>query len=239
MTDESHPLGRLLDNPDSSQPPRRHSYSGRYATLTPLDVTTDAADLFAISHGDARRERLWTYLLTGPFANVSAMTPWLQSCQTSIDPLFFTVRDITSQQPLGMVSFMNIVPTMRRLELGNIWYTPDAQRTKINTETIYLMLCETFDHLGYRRAEWKCDSLNAPSWAAAQRLGFSFEGIFRQHMIVRGRNRDTAWFGMTDAQWPQVKANMERWLYGSEAVSLAALNAPLVQPTVVEKRSDA
>jgi RimJ/RimL family protein N-acetyltransferase len=114
---------------------------------------------------------------------------------------------------------------MRRLELGHIWYGLQAQRTKINTETIYLMLCRTFDELDYRRAEWKCDALNAHSRAAALRLGFRFEGTFRQHLIYKGRNRDTAWFAMMDHEWPRIKANMERWLAAEEpGLSLAALN---------------
>jgi RimJ/RimL family protein N-acetyltransferase len=124
-----------------------------------------------------------------------------------------------------LVSFLNIVPDMRRLELGHIWYGLAAQRTKINTETIYLMLRETFDGLNYRRAEWKCDALNARSRAAALRLGFRYEGIFRQHMIYKGRNRDTAWYAMMDHEWPRIKANMERWLESDPgAISLSALN---------------
>jgi RimJ/RimL family protein N-acetyltransferase len=146
------------------------------------------------------------------------------------------VTERAGNPPIGIVSYLNIVPVMRRLELGNIWYTPQVQRTKVNTESIYLMLCETFDRLHYRRAEWKCDALNARSRAAAQRLGFSFEGVFRQHMIVRNRNRDTAWFAMTDEDWPLIKANMERWLYGPEkSLSLRSLNASLLRSVVSDQ----
>jgi RimJ/RimL family protein N-acetyltransferase len=125
-----------------------------------------------------------------------------------------------------MVSFLNIVPDAYRLELGHIWYSPEAQRTKVNTETVYLMLCETFDRLKYRRVEWKCDALNERSRAAAERLGFKSEGIFRQHMIVKGRNRDTAWFSMLDREWPSIKKNMELWLYDNQEqkLSLRELN---------------
>ncbi len=115
-----------------------------------------------------------------------------------------------------MVSSLNVGADMRRLELGHIWYGPDAQRTRVNTECVYLMLCETFERLNYRRAEWKCDSLNERSRAAACRLGFKFEGVFRQHMIVKGRNRDTAWYAMMDEEWPLIKRNMEVWLYDSD-----------------------
>jgi RimJ/RimL family protein N-acetyltransferase len=219
------PVGEFVAPVDLVETPRRRSYSGRYVKLFPLDADSDAGRLYAVSHGDEATLRLWTYLTSGPFAGVEEMHSWLAGCERSTDPLFFTVVEEASGQRIGMVSFMNIVPAMRRLELGNIWYTPQAQKTKINTETIYLMLCETFDHLGYRRAEWKCDSLNARSRAAAERLGFRFEGIFRKHMIVRGRSRDTAWFAMTNDEWPQIKANMERWLYsGEEGVSLRKLN---------------
>ncbi|MGH6959873.1 MAG: GNAT family N-acetyltransferase, partial [Dongiaceae bacterium] len=124
---------------------------------------------------------------------------------------------------------LNIVPVNRCVELGHIWYGPAAQRTRINTEAILLMLCESFDALGYRRVEWKCNALNEPSRRAALRLGFAFEGVFRQHMIIKGRNRDTAWYALVDGDWPTVKHNMERWLYGDEAgLSLRQLNAPLV-----------
>lgn len=159
-------------------------------------------------------------MTVGPFADAGAMAAWLEGCRRSDDPLFFTVNDLTSGRPVGLVSYMNIVPAHRRLELGNIWYTPAAQRTKINTESIYLMLGRSFDELGYRRVEWKCDALNARSRAAALRLGFQFEGIFRRHMIIRGRNRDTAWFAMTDGDWPRIKANLEAWLYGDGSFSL-------------------
>jgi RimJ/RimL family protein N-acetyltransferase len=222
------PVGEFVPSVDLVETPRRRSYSGRYVKLLPLDADSDAEWLYAVSHGDEATLRLWTYLTSGPFAGVEEMRSWLAGCERSADPLFFTVIEEASGQKIGMVSFMNIVPAMRRLELGNIWYAPQAQKTKINTETIYLMLCETYDHLGYRRAEWKCDSLNARSRAAAERLGFRFEGIFRKHMIVRGRSRDTAWFAMTDDEWPQIKANMERWLYGGEeGVSLRKLNGKL------------
>ena len=219
------PVGQLVRPIDNPTPPRRQTYGGQFVTLTPIDSAADAPELYAASHGDPDREQLWTYMTAGPFADQAAMQGWLAQCQPSTDPLFFTVTDQVVGRRVGIVSFLNIVPAQRRVELGNIWYAPEAQRTKINTESIYLMLCESFDHLHYRRVEWKCDSLNARSRAAALRLGFQFEGIFRQHMIVRGRNRDTAWFAMTDGDWPRVKGNLERWLYaGGEKLSLTELN---------------
>ena len=130
----------------------------------------------------------------GPFDSVQSMRRWLEVGAKSKDPLFFTVHHPESRRRVGMVSFLNIVSDMRRLELGHIWYSLGAQRSNVNTECVYLMLCEAFDRLKYRRVEWKCDSLNKRSRLAASRLGFQFEGIFRQHMIVKGRNRDTAWY---------------------------------------------
>ncbi len=227
----SLPVGVPVTPIDNPTPPRRQSYEGQFVSLTPVDAAADVAELYAASHGDPVREQLWTYMSNGPFADQAAMQGWLEQCQTSSEPLFFTVTDraagrrVGAQRRVGIVSFLNIVPAQRRVELGHIWYAPEAQRTKVNTESIYLMLCESFDQQHCRRVEWKCDSLNARSRAAALRLGFQFEGIFRQHLIVRGRNRDTAWFGMTDGDWPRIKANLERWLYSGETgLSLTEMN---------------
>lgn len=163
----------------------------------------------------------------GPFDSVHGMQQWLEVGAKSKDPLFFTVHHRESKFRLGMVSFLNIVSDMRRLELGHIWYSLDAQRSNVNTESAYLMLCEAFDRLKYRRVEWKCDSLNERSRLAALRLGFRFEGVFRQHMIVKGRNRDTAWYSMLDSEWADVKKNIEMWLYQNpnQQLSLTTLNS--------------
>ncbi len=222
------PIGYDVSGDTPERPPVR-SILGEFAALEPVDAQAHAPALFSISHGTDRAEMLWTYMFQGPFPNGEAMLGWLLRCEQSEDPLYFTVMDRASDRPVGMVSFMNMVPDMRRLELGNIWYAPSHQRTRINTEAIYIMLSVAFDVLGYRRVEWKCDALNEPSRRAAERLGFTFEGVFRQHMIIKGRNRDTAWFSMLDGEWPQVKANMEHWLYATPAgqqppVSLTELN---------------
>ena len=218
------PLGEQVEKVGAGARPRRADLVGNYVALKPLDAAKDAPELFAASHGDPETEALWTYMGSGPFGSQEEMTRFLEVRETSDDPLFFTVYDLALGQCVGVTSFMNIVPEMRRLELGNIWYSPRAQRTRVNTETIYLMLRQTFNDLGYRRVEWKCDALNARSRAAALRLGFSFEGILRQHMVVKGRNRDTAYFSMLDKEWPQKRAHMEAWLYGNEKVSLREMN---------------
>ena len=230
VEDLSHPepqVGAPVRVPEHVETPRRAPYEGRYVRLEPVDAEGDAPALYACSHGDPAAERLWTYLPYGPFARVADMEAWLRKCAASADTLFLTVHDLAGGRPVGMAAFLNVVPDALRLELGHIWYGPAAQRTRANTEAAYLMLREAFDHLGYRRAEWKCDSLNERSRAAALRLGFRYEGTFRQHMVRKGRNRDTAWFSMLDGEWPTVRADIERWLYDNAdgSMSLTALNA--------------
>jgi RimJ/RimL family protein N-acetyltransferase len=223
--DATLPVGQPVELGASVPPSRVRVYPGKFVTLKPCDPEKDVAELYPASHGSENREQLWTYMAYGPFRNERAMLDWLQECQRSSDPLVLTVHANDLGRPVGMASFLNIVPAMRRLELGQIWYSPSVQRTKVNTETVYIMLREAFDALAYRRVEWKCDSLNSRSRVAALRLGFSFEGIFRNHMIVKDRNRDTAWYALLDTDWPAVKRNMERWLYAEGPHrSLAELN---------------
>ena len=186
-----------------------------------------ATALFAASHGDETTEAVWTYMPYGPFADEAQMRGWLEGIAGSDDPRFFTVIDLATGDPVGVVSYLNIVAPDRRIELGHIWYVPAAQRGRANTETAYLLMRRAFDELGYRRVEWKCDALNARSRAAAERLGFTFEGVFRQHMIVKGRNRDTAWFSITDTEWPARRAAIETWLAADDpgSISLRDLTA--------------
>ena len=220
------PIGDPVAPAGEALPPSRDRYQGKHVTLSPIRSSDDASNLFACSHGSDEIESLWTYMGYGPFCAESAMAEWLAGCAESDDPLFLSVTSLGSGTRVGMVSFLNIVPDAWRLELGHIWYAPSVQRTKVNTESVYLMLRESFG-LGYRRIEWKCDALNAKSRAAALRLGFKFEGIFRQHLIYKGRNRNTAWFSMLDAEWPRIRQNIERWLYENDdgGLSLTQLNA--------------
>ena len=206
------------------------SKTGRIVCLVRPDPELDARALFEATHQGAVDPGQWKYMAFGPFESTQSMQKWMQGIGGPSDPLYFVVRTLTDSLPVGMVSFCSIRPEHRCLELGNIWYTPAVRRTSINTETIYLMLKEGFDALGYRRIEWKCDALNARSMAAATRLGFSFEGTFKQHLIVRGRNRDTAWFAMLDSDWPKLRDNFEAVLYDPDcADSLSMLNAPRVR----------
>jgi RimJ/RimL family protein N-acetyltransferase len=147
----------------------------------------------------------------GPWTDAGAMSEWIASTVESNDPRWWTAE--VGSAPVGMAALMNRDRANRRVEIGHIWYSPEAQRTTVNTEVAYLLLREAFDHLACRRVEWKCDALNEPSRKAALRLGFAFEGVFRNHMIVKGRNRDTAWYAVTDDDWPAVRSGLEEWLY--------------------------
>jgi RimJ/RimL family protein N-acetyltransferase len=230
-TTEALPLGELVADVEPAAAPEPRPFTGRYAALHPVDPDNDVDELFANSHGSPEKERIWTYMPYGPFDGRRAMHIWLSGCRDMAGVLFFTVRDTGLNQRVGMMSLLNIVPAMRSIEMGNIWYSPRVHRTGVNTEVAYLMLCELFDRLRYRRVEWKCDALNARSRKAALRLGFSFEGIFRQHFVIKNRNRDTAWFAMIDRDWPGIKRNMERWLTATAgAVSLTALNERHLHP---------
>ncbi|HJU80269.1 MAG TPA: GNAT family protein [Acidimicrobiia bacterium] len=178
---------------------------GQSVTLRP-PVPDDGSSLFAPTHGDEERDSVWTYMAYGPWPSEEAFTEWVAERAASSDPLWFTVeRDST---PVGMATMCNYAPEHRRVELGHIWYIPSAQRTVVNTEATYLLLKHSFESYQARRVEWKADARNERSRAAALRLGFSFEGIFRQHMIVKGENRDTVWFAMTDGDWPEVEARL-------------------------------
>jgi RimJ/RimL family protein N-acetyltransferase len=222
--DAALPVGDPVSGTDARRPERR-PLEGRFVTLRPVDPEADADPLWRAAHdGTDEAARLWTYLSYGPFADAVEMGRWLEECSPSEDPLFLTVLSQASG-PVGIVSFLNVETAHRRLELGHIWYAPVAQRTEANTESVSLMLGEAFERLGHRRVEWKCDALNERSRAAALRLGFTFEGVFRNHMIVKGRNRDSAWFSMTAEEWPAASSAFDRWLTTEPASrpSLASL----------------
>lgn len=225
MMREREPAGEVVLAAGPGERPSRGEYEGRFVRLRPLDPGGDAAELYQGTHGSPERERIWAYMAYGPFTSEQALRSWLEERAALEDPLSLCVVEAAGGHRLGVVSFMAIRPESRVLELGGIWYLPEAQRTQANTESVYLMLREAFDRLGYRRVEWKCDARNAASRAAALRLGFRFEGVFRQHMVVKRRNRDTAWYALLDHEWPRVRENLERWLAAAPgSVSLAALN---------------
>lgn len=208
MAGEAEPIGPKIDwRP--AKAPERVVHQGRYARLDPIDPERHGQDLYALAKGE---DRLWTYMGYGPFADLAQFRAWLAECAATSDPLFFAVIDEAGGRASGMVSYLRITPGQGGIEIGNIWFAPVLQRTRQATEAIFLMARQVFEGWGYRRLEWKCNALNAPSRRAADRFGFAYEGTFLQHMIVKGRNRDTAWFAMLDGQWPAIRAGFERWL---------------------------
>jgi RimJ/RimL family protein N-acetyltransferase len=223
------PIGPLVDSHPAKRP-ERVTLQGRWITLVPIDASAHAEALYGGSNGDAAREAVWAYLFDGPYSSLDEFRANIEAKARSTDPLFFTVIDNASGRVVGYQTFLRIDPPNRVIEVGNILYTPAMQRTAGATEAQYLFARYVFEELGNRRYEWKCNALNAPSRRAAERFGFTFEGIFRQHMIVKGRNRDTAWFAMLDSEWPARKATYERWLApdnfdsdGRQKVALSAL----------------
>ena len=174
---------------------------------------SDAEPLYAVSHPPEGDPAIWTYLPYGPYEDPAPDAP---SCSTgprrSDDPLFFTVVRLPDERPAGIASYLRITPEFGVIEIGHIWFGPPLQRTTAATEAIYLLARHAFDDLGYRRLEWKCNALNAASRRAAERFGFTFEGVFRNHMVLKGRNRDTAWYAITDEEWPAIRLGYEAWL---------------------------
>jgi RimJ/RimL family protein N-acetyltransferase len=191
--------------------PDRVKLPGRWATVTPLDTAAHGDSLWG-NTGGAQNAMLRDYMAEGPFTDRPSFDEHLARKAVSVDPLFFAVVDNSSGEAVGLAALMRIDAKNRVIEVGGIMYSPALQRTPGGTEAMYLLARYVFDDLGYRRYEWKCHALNAPSRAAALRYGFSFEGIFRQHMIVKGRNRDTAWFSMLDGEWPARRQAFEDWL---------------------------
>lgn len=188
--------------------PVRKPLHGRTVTLEPLDAERHAGDLWNAVEG---YDEVWQWLFDGPYASQAGLTRGIAEKQAAADRAFFAIVPIAAGSAAGYASFMRMDPAHGVIEVGNILLSPSLQRTTAATEAMYLMARHVFD-LGYRRYEWKCNAENLPSRRAAQRLGFAFEGIFRQHMVVKGRNRDTAWFSMLDHEWPARKAAFEAWL---------------------------
>lgn len=182
---------------------------GRTVRLEPLDAERHAAALFEAAQGEGADPLLWRYMWDGPFADAEAYAAWARTAAAKTDPQFYA---LVTDAPSGVASYLRIEPANACIEIGHIWFGGRIQRTTAATEAIYLLLRHAFDELGNRRVEWKCDAANARSRAAAARFGFTYEGTFRQHMIVKGVNRDTAWFAMLDGEWPEIRAGYEAWL---------------------------
>jgi RimJ/RimL family protein N-acetyltransferase len=206
------PTGRALPNHKPAKAAESRVLTGKFVTLRPLKPASDAEPLFRDSHGHPEAEAIWTYMGYGPFPDPSAMREFLTWAAGQQDSLFFAVERNTDGQPIGMCSYLRAAPEHGRIEIGHIWYGFSAQRTAANTEAAYLLLNHAFEGLGHRRLEWKCDALNQRSRQAALRLGFHFEGIFHDHLVYKGRNRDTAWFAMLAGDWPLAKRALELWI---------------------------
>ena len=199
-----------MSTPHPALPPDRRVLEGHYVRLEPIGPR-HAADLFAAS-SVADAEARFAYLFESPPGSLAAMELWVAAQLGKDDPMVYAVVDRATGRAGGRQQLMRIVPKDGVIEIGGIYWGPDIARTRLATEALYLTARHAFDDLGYRRFEWKCNDLNLPSKRAAARFGFTFEGIFRQHMIIKGANRDTAWFSMLDGEWPQRKAGFDRWL---------------------------
>ncbi len=223
------PVGFPLPGWTPPPRPRREPLAGRYCRLEPLDPGRHAAALFAANEASGDTQA-WTYLPYGPFGTLDAYRAWMDTNCLGDDPLFFAIIDPTDQQPVGVASYLRITPEHGTIEAGHLHYSPRLQRTAAATETMYLLMRHAFE-LGYRQFEWKCDALNAPSRSAAQRLGFSFEGVFRQATVYKGRNRDTAWYAAIDAEWPALRTAFETWLAPENFDELGRQRTPLATLT--------
>jgi RimJ/RimL family protein N-acetyltransferase len=222
------PVGHPVDASPAGAP-EAVVLKGRFGRVEKLDPSRHHADLWAALAG---HDQIWTYLAYGPIADAEAFGVWLKTRAAITDPFSYVVID-DAEHARGIITLMAVRPEMRVIEVGHILLSPALQRTPLATEAQYLLARYVFETLGYRRYEWKCDALNAASRRAALRLGFGFEGLFRQHMIVKGRNRDTAWLAMLDSEWPSRKAAFERWLApenfdadGRQNVRLADASSP-------------
>jgi RimJ/RimL family protein N-acetyltransferase len=225
------PIGDPVTNWTAPPHPPRETLVGRYCRVEPLDPARHAMQLFEANSLDVAG-RNWTYLSVGPFASGEDYRSWLEQVADGTDPQFYAIS--VDDRAVGVASYLRIAPAAGSIEVGHINFSPLLQRTPAAAESMFLMMQHAFA-LGYRRYEWKCDSLNAPSRAAAQRLGLSFEGVFRQALVYKDRNRDTAWYATIDREWPLLRAAFERWLdpsnfddRGQQRVSLSTLTAPLL-----------
>jgi RimJ/RimL family protein N-acetyltransferase len=234
MDRETNRLDQQLDFlvPDWKVPdrPTRSTMEGRYCRLEPLDPQRHASHLY-VANAEDSQGRNWTYLPYGPFASLESYRAWMEKDCTSEDPLFFAIVDQSSNHGVGVSSYLKIDPNSGSIEVGHINYSPLLQHTTGATEAMYLMMKNVFE-LGYRRYEWKCNALNAPFRTAAERLGFSFDGIFRQAAVVKGRNRDTAWYSVIDREWPALREVFLKWLEpsnfdskGQQLVSLTTMKS--------------
>ncbi|MCP4983707.1 MAG: GNAT family N-acetyltransferase [Gammaproteobacteria bacterium] len=232
VNDLGQPIGFPLQDWQGCEHPRNAQIQGNLCRLEPIDVDRHASDLFAAFSQDQDRHN-WTYLPYGPFETEEALRSWMFSTCLGDDPCFSSVIDLQTGRAVGVASYLRIKPALGVIEVGHIHFSPLMQAKPISTEAMFLMMGQVFDVWGYRRYEWKCDALNQPSCTAAQRLGFLFEGIFRQATMYKLRNRDTAWYSILDREWPTVKAVFENWLraenFGPDGAQKTSLSRLMTQ----------
>ena len=207
--------------------PARIILEGTSVQLEPLDAARHAKELYQAGHDSEQGLRIWDYLTTGPWPTEEAYAAVLRQQSACLDPVFYAVRSLATNRICGQASFLDIDAQNGVIEIGNIWFGPELQRTRGSTEVMHLMLRYAMDELGYRRMQWRCNSLNERSRHAAARLGFRFEGIFYNHLIFKGKNRDTTWYSILDDEWPEVGGIIERWLeptnFGDDGVPKTSL----------------
>jgi RimJ/RimL family protein N-acetyltransferase len=222
-------LGHLVENWIPCQRPARAPIQGRYCILEPIEINKHAVKLFDVLAIDNQGES-WTYLPYGPFDTISEFKDWLIKTMSDNDTLLYAILDIKTQEPIGISGYLRMNPEHGVIEIGHLHFSALLKQTSLATEAIYLMLQHAFDELKFRRCEWKCNDLNEPSRRAAERFGFTFEGIFRQNYVFKNRNRDTAWFSIIDNEWPILKEKFDKWLHpnnfsaaGKQILKLAQL----------------
>jgi RimJ/RimL family protein N-acetyltransferase len=206
----NQPLGQLIPDWQPAKKPDAKIFQGQYCSVVPFDAHQHAERLFKNLTIDNKGES-WTYLRCGPFAHANELSTYFETIATKEDTLFYVILDL-QQEPVGIASYLRINPAHGVIEVGHLHYAKSLQKTPAATEAMYLMMKHAFEELGYRRYEWKCNSLNEDSRKAALRLGFRFEGIFRQSNVFKNRNRDTAWFSIIDSEWPELKKKFQKWL---------------------------
>ncbi|RUL72252.1 GNAT family N-acetyltransferase [Dyella choica] len=211
MNPFQQPIGPPLPHWTARPEPPHTPLSGQFCRVEPVDIDRHAEGLYR-AYSAAPDGRDWTYMNAGPFPDAASFRSHLTKAAASRDPLHYTIIDLAAHEPVGMLALMRIDRGNGVIEIGHVAYSPLMRRTSAATEAMFLLLRHVFDDLGYRRCEWKCDHLNAPSRSAALRYGFQYEGIFRQAVVYKGRSRDTAWYAMIDRDWPAIRTGFERWL---------------------------
>jgi len=211
INEYGQPVGQAVSGWTPRPVPDHRPLHGKFTRLEAIDPAKHGTDLFAAFAADTSGA-MWTYMPNGPFTDLAGLKAFLNDAHDSRDPLFYATINLETGHAEGFASYLRIDPAIGSIEVGFIAMSPRLQKTRAATEAMYLMMAHAMDDLGYRRYEWKCDTLNAPSKAAARRFGFTHEGVFRQATIYKGRNRDTAWFSILDTEWPRIKAGFAAWL---------------------------